>query len=54
MNISHSVFIGNDASLSVLMTNGRVTTNVDHNSFIDNTGGIILTWSGSTVDIAHI
>ena len=39
MNMSHSVFIGNDASLSVLMTNGRVTTSVDHNSFIDNIGG---------------
>ena len=26
---------------------------MDHNSFIDNIGGIILTWSGSTVDIAH-
>ena len=53
MNISHNVFIGNNASLSVLMTNGRVITSVDHNSFIDNIGGIILTWSGSTVDIAH-
>ena len=41
MNISHNVFIGNNASLSVLMTNGRVITSVDHNSFIDNIGGII-------------
>lgn len=34
-------------------TNGRVTTSVDHNRFTDNIRGIILTWSGSTVDIAY-
>ena len=53
MNISHSTFIGNNAPLSIVVTNGKVTTCVDHNRFTDNIGGIILTWNGSTVDIAH-
>jgi hypothetical protein len=37
----------------MLITNGRVTTTVDHNRFFNNIGGILLTWNGSIVDIAH-